>query len=776
MLAERSVICPILIGRDAPLSAGFNTLERARSAHGSTLLVSGEAGIGKSRFLRALVEKAHSLGFVALQGACFEADRAHPYAPVLDLVRVLSATASPTLAGHYFAPASAELVTLFPELRSVFPDTSPIAAFDPEEERRRLFHSFTEAISALGRVQPVLLVIEDVHWSDDATLDLILHLARRINSERIALVLTFRSDEVGPRLTRLLADFDRARCASEVGLRPLGVPEVSMMLQSIFGVQVAFGSPFATALHGFTEGNPFFIEEMLKALLVAGDLERANGAWHARPLEHLRVPRTATEAVARRLAGLTEEARGVASIAAVAGRRFDFGLLQMLTHHDEAELLSLVKELVNAQLVVEESADRFAFRHALTREAMRGRLLARERIALHRAIADVLEESTVSASDRDDELAYHTFEAEMWNSARHYALRAAARAVSLRAPREALQHFERAVAATANAGHRPDSSLLAARGRAHEILGAFPQANDDFGSALDAAREVGDKRAEWVALHALGMLWSARDYQRAGEYRREALDAARAIGEPTLIAHSLNRIGNWFVNREDPHSGIPYHDEALAIFEQSGDRRGVVETVDLLAMAHHIAGAQHTAAPLYERAVDLFTELEDKRGLTNALATLSVCGPSYHASAGPVALTARMRDSFAGEQSVRLSTEIGWRAGETGSRFLLADCVAWRGDYSRAIQLARESLAIAQEIEHLEWQSGARRVLGGMALELFDVHEAVVQLKTAHGIAQRLASATWIRWTGSPLAIALARAGHVEEAAVILDSIDKALP
>src|SRR5512141_1573958 len=329
MLAERSVICPILIGRDAPLSAGFNTLDRARSAHGSTLLVSGEAGIGKSRFLRALVEKAHSLGFVALQGACFEADRAHPYAPVLDLVRVLSATASPTLAGHYFAPASAELVTLFPELRSVFPDTSPIAAFDPEEERRRLFHSFTEAISALGRVQPVLLVIEDVHWSDDATLDLILHLARRINSERIALVLTFRSDEVGPRLTRLLADFDRARCASEVGLRPLGVPEVSMMLQSIFGVQVAFGSPFATALHGFTEGNPFFIEEMLKALLVAGDLERANGAWHARPLEHLRVPRTATEAVARRLAGLTEEARGVASIAAVAGRRFDFGLLQM---------------------------------------------------------------------------------------------------------------------------------------------------------------------------------------------------------------------------------------------------------------------------------------------------------------------------------------------------------------------------------------------------------------------------------------------------------------
>src|SRR5512141_349726 len=156
MLAERSVICPILIGRDAPLSAGFNTLERARSAHGSTLLVSGEAGIGKSRFLRALVEKAHSLGFLGLQGACFEADRAHPYAPVLDLVRALSLTTSPAFAEHCFAPASVELVTLFPELRSIFPDTPTRQTLDPEEDRRRLFHSFTEAIHALGRVQPVL--------------------------------------------------------------------------------------------------------------------------------------------------------------------------------------------------------------------------------------------------------------------------------------------------------------------------------------------------------------------------------------------------------------------------------------------------------------------------------------------------------------------------------------------------------------------------------------------------------------------------------------------
>lgn len=777
MLVEQSVVCPILIARDAPLSAGFHALERSRAGHGSTLLISGEAGIGKSRLVRAIVDRARALGFVALQGACFEADRAHPYAPLLDLVRVLAATNSAELAAHYFAPVGSELVTLFPELRSLFPDTPARPVVDPEEDRRRLFHTFGEAIHTLAAVQPLLVVIEDVHWSDDATLDLLLHLARRISAQPIAILLTFRSDEVGPRLSRLLADFDRARCASEVGLRPLGASDVAIMLQSIFGPQLAFGPAFVDALHNLTEGNPFFVEEMLKALMVAGDLVRADGTWRARPLENVRVPRTATEAVGRRLAGLTAEARSVASIAAVAGRRFDFALLQSLTRHDERELLALVKELVDAQLVVEESADRFAFRHALTREAMRGRLLARERVALHRAIADALErQHSGNVHDADDALAYHTFEAGAWEQAREHSLRAAARALALSAPREALQHFERAVSATENAGQRPDASLLIARGRALETLGAFPRANEDFLAALATARLGTDHRAEWVALHALGMLWAARDYMKAGSYRREALDAARAIGDATLVAHSLNRVGNWHVNRENPHLGVPYHEEALAIFEQAADRRGVAETVDLLAMAFHIAGTQESAVQLYERSIELFSAREDRRGLANALTILLVCGPSHHASAGPCAVSIHTAELLTSERAVHLASEIGWRAGEAFARYCQADVVMWRGEYVRALRLARESLAIAQELEHLEWQCGARRVLGVTALDLFAFTEALTQLEAAHSIARQLGSATWIRWTGAPFAIALARAGHLVRATEVLDEVDRMVP
>jgi DNA-binding NarL/FixJ family response regulator len=777
MLVEQSVVCPVLIARDAPLSAGYHALDRARAAHGGTLLVSGEAGIGKSRFVRAVAERARTLGFLTLQGACFETDRAHPYAPLLDLVRTSAATTSPSLAAHYFEGASTELVALFPELRSIFPDAPARQALDPEEDRRRLFHAFTEAIHTVGGVQPALLVIEDVHWSDDATLDLLLHLARGITSQRISLVLTFRSDEIGPRLRRLLSDFDRARCASEVELRPLDVPDVSTMMQSIFGPQVAFGTPFVGALHGLTEGNPFFIEEMLKSLLEAGDLVRQDGAWRARAFELVRVPRTATEAVARRLSALSPKAREVASIAAVAGRRFDFELLQTLTQHDEAQLLELVRELVDAQLVVEESSDRFAFRHALTREAMRARLLARERVALHRAIATALEQVyDDSTHDGDDALSYHWYEAGEWESARRYALRAAERALALSAPREAQQHFDRAVTATVHAGLRPDAALLTGRGRAHETLGSFGQANDDFSAALLAAREAGDHRSEWMALHALGMLWAARDYERAGGYRRDALQVARSIRDPSLIARSLNRIGNWFSNRENPHAGIPHHDEALAIFEAADDQRGVAETVDLIAMAHHIAGDESEAARAYERSIDLFTALDDRRALTNALSVLPACGPSHHVSAGPVATSVHTAELLASERALRVAADIGWRAGEAFSRYLLADCLAWRGEYARALRIARESLAIAQELDHLEWQCGARRVLGVIALDLFDSANAIEQLAAAHDIARRLGSATWIRWTGAPVAIALARASRPDEAAATLDGVDEIVP
>jgi DNA-binding CsgD family transcriptional regulator len=770
MQLDHDVVCPTLVGRLPQVTSVRRVLGRAREGNGSVSLIVGEAGVGKSRLLRAMTEEARSAGFFVLNGACFEAERTIPYAPLLDLIRLFARSASPAIVAHVLAPAASELVTVFPELRPLLPDANPSATIDPESDKRRLYHALANAVTNLARTQPVLLAFDDVHWSDDATLELVFHLARSHAAQPVVIALTYRAEDAGPRLTRLIADLERARVVGELPVGRLGRADVDEMLRAIFGPHDSLGHEFVDQLHSITEGNPFFVEETLKALILAGDLVSTEGGWRARPLERVRVPRTATEAVRRRLDVLTEPARVVASTAAVAGRRFDFALLQALTHHDERQLLALVKELIAAQLVVEESAERFAFRHALTREAIYAELLARERVALHRQVAVELERLHAASLDAVVEsLAYHAWEAGDWERAARYATRAARHALALSAPREAVGHLDRAYAASERAGIHPGLELYLARGRANETLGEFQRANDDFRAAIAHARETSNDRAAWEGLYALGKLWAARDYARAGDYRREALQAARALGDELLVARSLNRVGNWHVNLEEPHAGLPHHEEALAIFERLGDEDGVAESVDLIAMAHHVAGEEHAAATFYDRSVSLFTKQDHRRGLANAIGIRALSGPSYHTSATTPFTSPAVDEELRDPRSIRLARDIGWRAGETFLRFVIADSLAWRGEYDRAIPLARQALAEAEEIQHLQWTAGTLRVLGQIELDLLAPHAARRHLEVAHQIAQRLGSRIWIRWTAAPLAIARARTADLTGAVHVLD-------
>jgi DNA-binding CsgD family transcriptional regulator len=776
---QHDVVCPTLVGRESQIAAVRAVLDTARAGAAQVALIVGEAGVGKSRLLREMTATAASSGFFVLRGASFESERSIPYAALLDLIRLFASSCPPALVKHVLTPAAAELVAMFPELRAILPDAVPSAALDPEADKRRLFGALAQTVTLLVRTQPVFLSFEDVHWTDDATLDLIFHLARSHSSLPVAIALTFRGEEAGPRLTRLIADLDRARLAANLPVRALDRGGVEEMLHAIFGPRENFGGDFVQLLHGLTEGNPFFVEETLKALIIAGDLTSTSGGeWSARPLERVRVPQTAIEAVRRRLDSLSTDARSVASTAAVAGRRFDFELLQALTHHDEKRLLAHVKELISAQLVVEESADRFAFRHALTREAIYAELLGRERVALHREVEAALSRLHAASLDAVVEpLAYHAWEGGEWERAAAYSARAGRHALALSAPREAAAHLDRAFEASAKANVDVSIDLHLARGRANETLGEFARAKDDFSAALRLAGEAGDERAEWEALHGLGMLWAARDYTKAGEYRRAALELSRRIGDGSLIAKSLNRVGNWHINVEEPRAGLPYHEEALAIFEGASDPSGVVETVDLIAMTHHCAGEERAAAEAYERAVSLFGQADDRRGLANSLGVLTLSGGSYHVSSTTPFFTKTVGEELEAVRSVSLAGDIGWRAGETATRFFLADALAWRGEYDRALPMVRQAVRDAEEIEHFQWNAGGLRVLGIALIDLLSLEQGRAYLEDAHAIAQRLRSRLWIRWTAAPLATARALSGDVERAEALLENaaqLDKA--
>jgi DNA-binding CsgD family transcriptional regulator len=763
-----SFVSPILVGRAAHVAAFAGVLERAAGGAGGVVLVSGEAGIGKSRLVATAAGEARERGFLVLQGTCFEADRSLPYAPLLDLARTFALAHSPAVARHVLEPAAPELLALAPDLAAVFPDRVEGARSDADLDEQRVAHAAARMFARLAGTQPLLVVLEDVHWADRSSYDLILHLARLIPAHPIVLAVTYRSDEVGPQLARCLAGLDRVRTAAELALARLTRDEVAAMVEAILGGGAAARVGLVERIHRWTDGNPFFVEEVLGSLAAAGRLGDDAGA-PLDVLERVPVPRSATDAVRRRLDRLDEPTRRVAAVAAVAGRRFDFAVLRELTGHDAAGLLRHIERLIEEQLVVEESTERFAFRHALTREAVYAGLLARERAALHGRVAAAIEAvHGADAGARVEDLAHHTFEAGEWARALEFGRRAGERALAVHAPAEALAHLVRALEAARRAGVEPSAALHLARGRAWETLGELDRARADFDAALGRARAAGDRRAEWDALVAIGRVWASRDYARTAILFREALALARGLEDRVLVARSLNRVGNWHLNVDEPHAALRHHAEALAIFEATGDRRGIAETVDLIALAHYNSGEPAAAAAHYERAIALFRELDDRRRLANALAMHVACGPAFMSSVAAPADAAGIAAAAREALPVQAAREIGWRAGEAFALVQVAGALAWRGEFLAAHGLAAEALAIAEALGHLQWQCSARCALGLIHLGLLSVAGAREHMERAHALAREVGSRIWLRFAAAWLGLACVRAGDLACAGEVL--------
>jgi DNA-binding CsgD family transcriptional regulator/tetratricopeptide (TPR) repeat protein len=781
---DQPIVCPVLIGREPHLDAIHRCVEEARRGHGRVVLVSGEAGIGKSRLVAETSVRAKREGVRLLEGHCFEPDRVLPYAPLQDLLQAVPIARSPYAIIDSLGPAAYDLVPLVPELTGWLPAARRDAPLDPEQEKRRLLLALTNLIVRQALVDPLLVVVEDVHWSDDGSLDFVDFLGRRIGTHPIVLLLTFRPDEVGPRLASLFTELDRGRTAAEIRLARLTRADVGAMVRATFAADRLVRPTLLDAIYELTDGNPFFVEEILRSLVADGTSPFGEAEPEREIVERLRIPRSVEEAVRRRFDGLGPAARQTVTLAAVAGRRFDLPLLRELVDRDERDLLDQMKELIAAQLVVEESADRFAFRHALTRQAIYSRLLALERQAHHQTIAETIERLHAGALDAHlADLAYHTFEAGQWRKALDYGRRAGEAALRLYAAHAAVEHFGRAIAAATELSkgqppglyartspdHAVPSDLFSRRGRAHEILGDFEHARSDHEAALRLARGAGDQRAEWQALIDLGFLWAERDYARTGDYYRRASELAQAIGDPLLRARSLNRLGNWFTNIGRAEDALRAHQEALALFAAQADDRGEAETLDLLGMTCGLAlGDAIAAAAHYDRAIalvrasgdaaTLVSSLTARAAFTNPSATETLFSP----------LTRRDECVAVLEEACALARRLELPAALAFAEYVLGHSLCAYGELGNALDHAGEGLRIATEIDHKQWLCGAHTMLGVTRVAMLDPDRAIPHLDASLAIGRELGSAWWIGMGAAYLALAHLLAGAPSRAEAAL--------
>lgn len=752
---DTSVVCPILIGRSSELAALDLLLEQGKSGKGQVILLSGEAGVGKSRLIADVKTSAASMGFSLLQGNCFQADRTSPYAPILDMMRSSFADVSRLTGYHNLLPFAQELL-------QVLPDTPPLDTehqgltrspfLDPQQKQHSLFVEMLQFLTEQAMKQPLLCIIEDLHWSDEPSLDLLVYLARKCTHLPILFVLAYRSDEISSELRHCLAALDREHLAQDFFLQRLTRAEVDAMLQAIFASQQAISTGLLESIYALTEGNPFFIEEMLKSLLITGEITNHEGIWERTLLfgTHAHrppIPRSVQDAVHQRIKQVSGTASQVLTLAAVAGRHFDLPILQRVLQLDEANLLTCMKELVDVQLVKEETAESFSFRHALTRQAVYSALLAGERRVFHRTLAETLEQDASPSSVLDskvEDLAYHYYEGGVWSKAVEYGQRAGERAHLLLAPRAAIEHLTRTLNALSRLGGNPPASVLHARGQAYAAIGAFEQARSDYEHALSLARDERDGPLEWQCLLDLGFLWAGRDYTEAGQWFRAALARAQGLGDAKSQARSLNRVGNWLVNTGQVADGLQAHQDALAIFEILQDRAGRAESFDLLGMANGIFGDNIQAVEQYDRSIQILRTLNDRQGLISSLISRAA-----YASLGWAETTLSTHETLERcsrdlTEALSLARHIDSMPGQAFSEWVAGLVCASFGQLGQGLAHTRESLRIATLIQHTQWLAAAYFTLGRVYLLLLESNLALQAFEAGLALAKNIGSAWWI--------------------------------
>jgi len=422
------------------------------------------------------------------------------------------------------------------------------------------------------------------------------------------------------------------------------------------------------------------------------------------------------------------------------------------------------------QLIGTQPELEYIFRHVLIQEAAYDSLLKSDRRQLHLAVGEVLER--VYPERREElsgQLAVHFSEAGQPDRAAVYFNLAGDRAARGFANREAINLYSRAIIQLS--GDNLDRiKVLQSRARIYEIVGEFEKADNDLDNALHLARNAGQTRDEWQLLLDLGSLWAARDYSRTGEYYQEALRLAESLQTKESLAHSLNRVGNWFVNVEQSDEGLQSHEKALAIFKEISDPAGISETLDYLGMTCTLRGEMKQSREYLEQALELYSQLGDRRGFISSTTTYSLLNANYQSDVFVLEDITIASGAAKAREAAHLAHEIGWRAGEMWALCCQALDEGAMGEYDAALAAVQRTLEIGREIDHKQWIVMVRSGLGMLYYDIGCLDRAQESLEIALYLARSLRSGHWIHVSGGNLAFVYLAQGKIDEAQALLDN------
>jgi class 3 adenylate cyclase len=696
----------IFVGRDAEVERVALLWKEAVAGERRVALLGGEPGVGKTRLAAQVAAQVHDEGGVVLVGRCDE-DLGVPYQPFVEALRHFVDHTSGADLKDRLGRYGGELVRLMPELADRVVDLPAALQSDPETERYRLFDAVGAWLAAASVDQPVLLVMDDLHWAAKPTLLLLRHVLRFSEPLRVLILGTYRDTELGRRhpLSDLLADLRRQGGVERIPLSGLDAAAVARFVEEMAGHDLAAeDEAFSRAIYAETEGNPFFVGEVLRHLAETGAVERRDGRWvTTTDIEELGIPEGIRDVVGRRLSRLSDDGNDVLAVAAVVGADFELAVVSEAAGLSEHVVLAALEEAVAARLVHETpgSANEYRFAHALVRATLYEELSAARRVALHRQAAEAIESlHATRVQDYLPALAYHYGESALPaaepSKAVEYARRAGDAALAQLANDDAVRYYRQALEflrlSKAPVDDPEQIELLIALGEAQRRVG-YPAHRETL---LEAARRAGrlgdgDALARAALANCRGSLMSHAgriDAERI-EALQTALELAGDAGSPVrarLMAH-LALEQTW---RADRAELARLAGEAIAMCRRLADPAALA---DVLLTSFYTVWNPSTVRQLWDHTDELLA-------LADTLGDRRIAIHAYHhrvrlaVQVGDFAEARRCADRQSGLAAELGEPTLRWMAAVPDIGLPLA-----AGQFAVAEEMGRAALAEAQDIE-----------------------------------------------------------------------------
>ncbi|MFZ1039441.1 MAG: tetratricopeptide repeat protein [Candidatus Bathyarchaeia archaeon] len=804
-----------LVDRTEEMNVLKEAVYRAVHGEGGLVFVHGEAGIGKTRLVRELGAYARSRGVQVLYGRCpalFRMDGVPPYILWKEVVKEYLEACTPEQLHRVIGYYPAEVAKLVPEisqtLRSI-PQSFPIS---PEQEQNRLFEAVSQFITNISRETPLLVVLDDLQWTDPSSLLLLHYLARGVQRTPLLLLGAYRSSDINDKhpLSPVLTELNRERLPQSISLKRMSLDDISEMIRQILE-QDDVPTEFCKMVYEKTRGNPFFAEEVIKSLKEEEVIYREENKWKIKEVSRIEFPETVKSVLKTRFARLDEECQSVLTFASFVGNDFTLEAMCAVTGIEENKLLELIDKILKTGLIKEREVRGegvCSFADILVRDVVYDEVSLLKRKKLHGVVGRALEKAYAKKIDEHfGELASHFLESGDKDKALDYFLKAGEKAQKVYANNEATSYFQSALALLEEReGELPEKRRILERlGDIKRLVGEHDACLKYWNAALLLWNKLEEKEsASRLYRKMANVLWEDMgDIEKAKENHEKALKILEAEHEKVELAGLYEDMAHMYYRTGDIPKALSLANKALelaeklnayeviasscvslgTIFSFSGDlkkarechTRGLKIALDNGYMVTASRAYNNLAIALppeeQEQALEYYEkgyELAKKIGEINHQSWIGVSLVVRYFGMGNMAKAMALA-----EDCVALDTKAGNLPNLSLSKSALGIGLVFVGDLDKGEQYLKEALSLAQKLKQWQQEEGVYWFLGMMHFGNEEYHRALEFLEKANAVYDK-AGVEYVKMKDSYLLIwTYVELGEIEKAENLLGNLRK---